>query len=522
MIRLIKRFVWAAGLFASVGVCPAFDFYQPVRPPRPFQVMVHRGMMQQAPENTRPALELAIEDGLEWVEVDIRVTRDGHHILLHDDRLDGKSNGTGPVKNLSLEELLKLDAGSWFAPRFAGSRFLTLDDCLALAKGKINLYLDCKDINPERLVQQILQAGMAGQVVIFDDPETLARVRERSQGKVAIMPKWHRESGLGSWVDKLRPEAVEIDADEVTAEVCKAFHEKGVLVQAKTLGKWDCPEWWERVLTAGVDWVQTDLPEEIIAHALWKARSKHPIRMALHRGACRYAPENTLPAYAKAVRLGADMVEFDVHTTKDGKFYLLHDSKLDRTTNGTGPMRECPSEVVAGLDAGSWFGWPFAGTKIPTLDMFLDAVKGKADLYFDAKDIPPQALAEAVERYGMTDRTVVYQGPAYLQKLKEINPRIRGLAPLSHPIQVSALAEKLKPYAVDAAWKVLSKDLIDRCHAAGMLVFSDAPDDKGVDEYVRAIKWGIDLIQTDYPLRLIRAVELLEAEHTATAPAAAK
>jgi len=61
-----------------------------------------------------------------------------------------------------------------------------------------------------------------------------------------------------------------------------------------------------------------------------------PVRFSLHRGASRYAPENTVPAFEKAIRLGADFVEFDVRTTSDGKFYLLHDSALDGKTNGKG------------------------------------------------------------------------------------------------------------------------------------------------------------------------------------------
>ena len=79
------------------------EFYQPVRPPRSFQVIVHRGMSRQAPENTRPALERVIEDGFEWAEVDVRRTKDGHHVLLHDARVDGKTDGQGDVKEMTLE-----------------------------------------------------------------------------------------------------------------------------------------------------------------------------------------------------------------------------------------------------------------------------------------------------------------------------------------------------------------------------------------------------------------------------------
>src|SRR5207244_2605926 len=71
------------------------------------------------------------------------------------------------------------------------------------------------------------------------------------------------------------------------------------------------------------------------------------------------------------------------------------------------------------------------------------------------------------------------------------------------------LATGLKPYAVDANWNILSKELIARCHAAGVLVFSDAlGKHENVAQYLQAMDWGIDLIQTDHPLRVLRAIEL--------------
>ncbi len=158
-----------------------------------------------------------------------------------------------------------------------------------------------------------------------------------------------------------------------------------------------------------------------------------PVRFSLHRGASRYAPENTLPAFQEAIRLGADFIEFDVRTTSDGKFYLLHDSNLDGKTNGKGPIAQTPSSVIATLSAGVKFGRPYTDIGLPTLDDFLSAVAGKVDLYFDAKAIAPEALVVAAERYGVVERTVVYGGPPYLAKIKAINPRIRLLPPLRSP-----------------------------------------------------------------------------------------
>src|SRR5262245_59977291 len=496
------------GSFWKAGAQKA-PFFEPIRPSRAFQVMAHRGASGQTPENSRLALQRAIEDGFEWAEIDLQLTRDGKHVLYHDSKLDGKTDGAGRVADFSLADLKKLDAGSWFAPRFAGERLLSLQetfeiarnkinlylDCKAInprseidlqltrdgkhvlyhdskldgktdgagrvadysladlkkldagswfaprfagerllslqetfeiARNKINLYLDCKAINPESLVREILESGMEQQVVVFDSYETLLRIRQLSEGRVPVMAKWHPADGFGEWLNRLQPAAVEIDANELTLEIGRAFHGKGIKVQAKTLGKeWDRPEMWDRVVASGADWIQTDYAEELIAREVLRRVPRRPIRISHHRGANRYAPENTLPAFEKSIRMGADFVEFDVRTTRDGRFFLLHDGDLRRTTNRVGAIRDVSSDVVTGLDAGSWLGRPFASVRPPTLEEFLYAVAGKVDLYFDAKDIAPEALVAALEKPRVSARTDVYQGVKYLQKLRALNPRVR-------------------------------------------------------------------------------------------------
>ena|GEM_PF-6309355 len=103
---------------------------------------------------------MCIADELEWVEIDVRLSKDGIHVLAHDDQLDGKTNGRGRVSDSTVEQLHALDAGSWFARRYANTRLLTLAQALEIAKGRINLYLDCKQADPEKLVADVRAAGM--------------------------------------------------------------------------------------------------------------------------------------------------------------------------------------------------------------------------------------------------------------------------------------------------------------------------------------------------------------------------
>ncbi|WP_055692737.1 glycerophosphodiester phosphodiesterase [Streptomyces prasinus] len=118
------------------------------------------------------------------------------------------------------------------------------------------------------------------------------------------------------------------------------------------------------------------------ALALFPARAAGgdtPPLVVAHRGASGYAPENTLPAADRAAELGVDWVENDVQRTRDGELVVLHDVSLARTTDveevfpGRSPWKvgDFTAAEIARLDAGSWFGPAFAGTRVPTLEQFL-------------------------------------------------------------------------------------------------------------------------------------------------------
>ncbi len=94
-----------------------------------------------------------------------------------------------------------------------------------------------------------------------------------------------------------------------------------------------------------------------------------------HRGSKGTHPENTLASFKEAVRVGSDGIELDVHLTKDGQLVVIHDETVDRTTNGTGEIRNLTLAEIKAMDAGSWFKNDFAGEKIPTLDEVLHLLK---------------------------------------------------------------------------------------------------------------------------------------------------
>lgn len=104
-----------------------------------------------------------------------------------------------------------------------------------------------------------------------------------------------------------------------------------------------------------------------------------------HRGASAYAPENTIAAYDKAVKMKADYIEIDVQRSKDGELVLIHDTTVDRTTDGSGKVGDFTFEELRSLDAGSWKGEQFAGEQIPTFDEILDRYHGKIGILVELK-----------------------------------------------------------------------------------------------------------------------------------------
>ena len=147
-------------------------------------VFGHRGAMAQAPMNTLAAFGLAREQGADGIELDVQVSRDGHLVVIHDDTVDSTTDGKGRVADLTLAELKRLDAGSWFADSFAGQRIPTLDEVFAefgnamLINVEIKASRDSLDRIEKRLADCLRRYNMREQVIISCfDPAVLRRVR---------------------------------------------------------------------------------------------------------------------------------------------------------------------------------------------------------------------------------------------------------------------------------------------------------------------------------------------------------
>jgi glycerophosphoryl diester phosphodiesterase len=117
-----------------------------------------------------------------------------------------------------------------------------------------------------------------------------------------------------------------------------------------------------------------------------------------HRGASGHTPENTRASFRRAIELGADMVELDCQMTRDGAVVVIHDERLDRTTNGKGRVRDHTLREIKALDAGSWFAKDFAGEEILTLEEAIELLRGHVELNLEIKgdDVPGRLEIQCV------------------------------------------------------------------------------------------------------------------------------
>ncbi len=121
--------------------------------------IAHRGASGHAPENTMAAFRRAFDMGADGVEFDVQLTKDGHPVIFHDETLQRTTNGSGALADSSLSDIAQLDAGSWFAPDFAGERIPSLHDLLEFAKGRFLLNIEIKTTPfPRHIVELVRES----------------------------------------------------------------------------------------------------------------------------------------------------------------------------------------------------------------------------------------------------------------------------------------------------------------------------------------------------------------------------
>jgi len=248
------------------------------------------------------------------------------------------------------------------------------------------------------------------------------------------------------------------------------------------------------------------------------ARVREPVFPSVvvaHRGDSQNRPENTLAAFELAVAGGAEMVEFDVHLTADGDVVVIHDDKVDRTTDGHGDVLRLPTEAVRELSAGAWFAARYADERVPILDEVLDLCRGRAVPMIEVKARRRRSpelgerVAEALERHAVTESTVVIcREMSRVEEVLRTAPAARICYITFTKRQARAATRLPGVTGVDPYWKSLSLSLIDELRAARFFLTPwtvNRPRDME-----RLLLLGCEAIITDCPVTLRDRIEGFE------------
>ena len=248
------------------------------------RITAHRGSSSGAPENTMAALEKAVEEMADRAEIDVQETADGVIVLCHDTSLKRVAGVNKKVSDLTLEQIKKLDVGSWFSSEYQGEQIPTLEEVMEYAKGKIDLNIEIKNLGnssglPEKVIELVEKHEMQEQCVITSTNRFyLKRVKAVNP---EIRTGYIISAAYGNFYSDEFIDLISIRSSFVTERMIESAHEAGKAVHAWTVnGKVEM----ERLKQLGVDDMITDRPvlaREILYGEEAKANLLEYLRLVL-------------------------------------------------------------------------------------------------------------------------------------------------------------------------------------------------------------------------------------------------
>ncbi len=219
-----------------------------------------------------------------------------------------------------------------------------------------------------------------------------------------------------------------------------------------------------------------------------------------HRGAAGVEPENTIRGFRYAVELGVDYCECDVHLTKDNRLIVMHDETVDRTTNGTGAIRDLSFAEIRSLDAGK-------GEQVPTLDEVLEVLRDKVILLIELKGAGVEEQAVQIVKEMQMDSQVMFTcfHLDRIRKVKSLDSSLKVGAIFGNPPEdASQQALDAGASGIGIHYKNLCKEMVEDAHRHGLDVRAWNPDT--VPEMQAMIELGVDGVSSNRPDLLIPLV----------------
>ena len=263
----------------SILLLSLFSFYfclqafsQNVLPPPKngdVYVIAHRGAHNGMPENSLAAYQKAIDLGCDFVEIDVRTTKDNKFVSVHNATIDAYVTGeTGKVIDMTLSELLALDIGQKFGTDWKNTQIPTFEEILKLCHGKIGIYLDLKDADPAALIEIIRKYKMEQHIVWYVSASAHKILMEIKTvcPECLIMPDPGKEQNVEKVSVAYQPRVIASDMGHLSKSFVEKAHRFHAMVfvddDEDDPKKWE--DEWQKIINWGTDGIQTDQPEVLI------------------------------------------------------------------------------------------------------------------------------------------------------------------------------------------------------------------------------------------------------------------
>jgi len=234
---------------------------------RPINI-AHRGASGQAPENTMAAFRLAVEQSADWIELDVHQTADGHLVVLHDFTLRRTAGDPRPVRDLTLEQIKKLDIGSWWDGTYRSEQVPTLDEVLSFAAGRIRVFIELKRGSPyypqieRRLFDTIDRQRARDRIVVSSfDLAALKTLRRLDPGiPLGLLTRKTRPTEILNEAKSLKVQSIHISTHRLSKNILTQAHSNRLPVYVYTVNR---PSLMKRYLAMGADGLFTNYPDRL-------------------------------------------------------------------------------------------------------------------------------------------------------------------------------------------------------------------------------------------------------------------
>ena len=473
---------------------PGISSLKHMRRNRPICI-AHRGASAWGNENTVRSFEIANKLCADMWEVDVHLSSDGVCVVCHDDDLFRLTGIEINISESLWKELKNI-------PLKRGGFLSTFKDVVKLCKDLDSwLYIELKGKGTgEAAWNELKEQGFKNAILAsFHEDYLLDLYKVDCDYPLSVLvpigqdPFVMAESSKAEIIHLCWKHASPEPNKLVTNELLKKAKESNLEI---ILWDEERPKIVQELIQLPVLGICSDKPEMLVPYP---KDTSQLFEIVCHRGAESFAPENTLTSVDLAFSQGFKFVEIDVRETLDGIPIVIHDSRVNRTTNSKGKIKDLTHAQATRLDAGSWFDKFFSGEKLPKLEDVLILAKGRGMVYIEIKEAKPKNIIEIVEKTGMLNNTFIWSENAEdLDELSFLNHKVRLMSRRYDFKSLEAAIERHAPYVIEFNGLKFTQEELKHCRDQGILTmsFSMSSNFKTLEKLAES---GFDILNLSHP-----------------------